>query len=97
MTLSHPSRYLGQGLIASNDSVSTAMAKASVIPPWPGMAHVLGERCALRSTEVLMATLQDAGPKAGRPRATLQECRNPPKQGRRRGAQLSTRGENLCP
>lgn len=46
-TLSHPSCYLGRGLIASNDFVSTAMAKSSVILPWPGTAQVLGKRWSL--------------------------------------------------
>lgn len=39
MTLSHPSRHLGRSLITPNDSVSTAMAKSSVSPPWPGTAQ----------------------------------------------------------
>lgn len=44
-TLFHPSCHLGKGRIASNDSVSTAMAKSSVILPWPGTASVLGKGC----------------------------------------------------
>lgn len=61
-TLSHPSCYLRGGLIASNDSVSAAMTKSSVILPWPGTAQVLGKRCSLRVMEVLTAAPRDAGP-----------------------------------
>lgn len=42
-----PSRNLGRGLIASNDSSLTAMAKSSVTLPWAGTAQVLGKRCSL--------------------------------------------------
>lgn len=83
MTLSHPSRSVGQGLITSNDSISTAMAKSSVIPPWPGVAHVLGKRCSPCSTEVLMPTPQPCkSAEAPRNRGVA-------------GAPSSPRGENI--
>lgn len=46
-TLCHPNRYLGRGLITSNDSVAIAMAKSSVILPWPGRPRLLGKTCSL--------------------------------------------------
>lgn len=76
MTLSHPSRHLGRGLITSNDSVSTVMAKSSVI------RHGL-ERLRFRE-EMLLAQRGGAdgcslgcwprAPRAEQPRATAQVC-----------------------
>lgn len=43
----HPNRYLGRGLITPNDSVAIAMAKSSVILPWPGRPCLLGTTCSL--------------------------------------------------
>jgi hypothetical protein len=47
MTLFHPSRYLGKGMIASNHFASVAVAKSSVNLPDPGTVRVLGKRSLL--------------------------------------------------